>query len=237
MTPAARQYLEGGGHGTTLDLRGVVSTAIPCDVNGIGDATICFWANSVVSWVLCPSFYAAGGWGGIHLGEYAPGALVARFGCGTSGGFVPCYLNTTFPDAGYGDATYWAHYAAVRDGTTVSFYVNGQLAGTGTGASDLTTNNGGFLLTGGLENSRIMPETYLPVGYASWAFFRRALPQEEVVAAMECGPVDTSSAPFDSGLVFGVNIDEGEGDRVYDVVSGRYAELSGTVRWNIEMPF
>ena len=106
------------------------------------------------------------------------------------------------------------------------------LTGTQSGSTEQSNNNSNvFYLTRGIFGKSIFPIDISIVGYAA---FSRALSSTDVQQAFTNKVIDVRKEPYNSGMILGLNVLEGEGDKIYDVVSGEYASISGEPNWDVQ---
>lgn len=152
------------------------------------------------------------------------GKFYTRFGTGSS---------STAISWNYSVPTGWCHVYVVRQSSQMLLYVNGALVETKNANGNVLQRNGGFSLTNGLNDSLNTSWDFSTVGTA---FFSRALTASEINAAMNAVMVDLSKAPYNSGCIMAVNCTEGSGNKIKELVSGNYIELTQTPTWDVEIP-
>ena len=194
-------------------------------MNGYTNQTLMGWVmviSGTWSWAEGPAWLETGGWGGTYFG-YNNGTMEVRFGTGSSDSKKQYNYSVSIGE--------WHHYCFTRGGGDYKFYLDGTLRETQTGTQNASRNNGEtFYLTRGLGGGTSLSPDMSIVNYAA---FSRTLTAQEVQSAYQATTIDTTAAPFNSGLIVGINLTEGSGDKIYDVVSGNYITIPGTPQWNV----
>lgn len=231
-TPISKAYLGenlvwGGSEPQpmTLNLNGLSIGGINCNINGLSNQTLMGWvlvSSGKWEWADGPAWLESGGWGGTYFAHNS-GTMEVRFGTGSASS------KKQFPYTFQNGV--WHHYCFTRGDGSYKFYLDGTLQETQSGSTDSSRNNGTiFYLTRGLGGGTAFS---IDISIANYAAFSRTLTDSEVEQAYLADTIDTSAAPFNSNLLLGLNITEGSGDRIYDVVSGNYATITGTPQWNV----
>ena len=210
----------------TLNLKGASIAALPCNINGLTNATLFAWARNLENYWIAPSWAENGGWGATYFGKNGD-TIEVRFGSGSSDSKKQFSFVVADNE--------WHHYCFVRDasGSTGSyrFYFDGQLSGTESGNKIAMKNNQtSFRLANGMYGA--VPDREESI--VAYGVFSRELSDNEVEQVYNARLIDTTKAPFNSGLIMGMNVTEGEGDKVYDVVSGSYVTISSTPNWTVD---
>lgn len=209
----------------TCNLRNVDCSSLSIPVNGLHDVSYGGWVRNLPFYYRVPSWReGSGGWGGVYFGMNNAW-IECRIGTGSSASKKQ-FVWTQPKDE-------WHHVYFTRSGSTISFYLDGQWAGSQSGnALALKNNSDSFNLTSWVSGN--LPDTdFSMVGLA---FFSRALSAEEIVSAMNQVTVDLNAAPYNNGCVLAINCTEGEGDKVRELVSGQDILLSVTPEWNVDIP-
>ena len=209
----------------TLNLKGLDIGGISCEINGFNEQTLMGWVRAdSTGWnyAVGPSWLESGGWGGTYFGVNSD-TMEVRFGTGDS------QSKKQFPYTL--QLSEWHHYCFTRNSEgEYDFYCDGVFVERQSGTSSNSANNGNiFYLTHGISGNTTIT---VDIGIVGYSAFSRALSVSEVRQAFRDKIIDTSKPPYNSGLLLGMNILEGSGNRLYDVVSGEYAEISGEPSWN-----
>ena len=120
-------------------------------------------------------------------------------------------------------------YDGSGTGAGIKMYLNGIQLSTSVAWDGLTgvINYPGTLITGNVETS-----------YDEFLIFNRELSQIEAAQIYNGGnglPVDTSVAPYNSGLVNAYHMDEGTGTSIKDSIGGVVGTLHGSPTWGDDM--
>ena len=207
----------------TFNVNGLVDSGLTVPINGLTDMTLFSWVKPSSSWnyASIAGWKDTGSWGATYFGRNE-NTMEVRFGSG-SGTSKRQYTYSIMFDE-------WHHYCFVRQGSNYLFYVDGQLQQTQTnGGTAALKNNGVFKLTEGMN-----ADTNYDMSYVSYGAFSRALTAAEVQQVYQAGAnINTSSAPFNNGLILGLSLTEGSGNIVHDVASGNNITLTGNVVWDV----
>lgn len=225
---AARSAMVGGAKSApllkTCNLKGLSSNRLNIDINGLGNVSFGGWVRNLLYFWTAPGWREAGSWGSTYFGKNE-NTVEVRFGTGSSSSKKRWNYVTPTNE--------WTHLYALRQGDQMSLYINGTLISTLSASSQPLKNNGAFSLTNGMYDGINIEFDFSTVGLA---FFSRALTENEINAAMNAVTVDLTKAPYNDSCVMAVNCTEGSGNRVKELVSGNYIELSQTPVWDVDIP-
>ncbi len=141
------------------------------------------------------------------------------------GGVSPSLTGTTALNA-----SQWYHAVAVWNGTSANLYLNGVLDGTGSVASAPASGSGNIIIG---TTYRLSSYSYdlLNGSIDEVVIWNRSLNSTEISQLYNYGSglyIDTSIAPFNSGLVAGYHFDEGSGAIAYDITTRYNGTLIGS---------
>lgn len=208
----------------TCNLKGISSNRLAININGLTDVSYGGWVRNLPFFTVAPSWRETGGWGSTYLGTNQSD-IECRFGTGSSSSKKQWYYSCPINE--------WFHVYCVRQNEQMSLYVNGTLVSAQTANSNALRNNGDFSLTNGMYNELNTKIDFSTVGLA---FFSRALSENEIIQSKNDVTIDLSKAPYNSGCVMALNCTDGSGNKIKELVSGNYIELTATPIWDIDIP-